>query len=160
VNSLVRRTYADAFGYQGDVRSNHYIWLGTTRLFDAFSFIFVETPAGVYQVHAYRFNERQSAFIVECDDASWRGAGFDAMNAAETIAACEQMFAPWLDGHRLEFNATPHRVRDPWGTFLRVTCERWRHENIILLGDSAHTAHFSIGSGTKLAMGRRDRARP
>jgi len=152
VNSLVRRTYADAFGYQGDVRSNHYIWLGTTRLFDAFSFIFVETPAGVYQVHAYRFNERQSAFIVECDDASWRGAGFDAMNAAETIAACEQMFAPWLDGHRLEFNATPHRVRDPWGTFLRVTCERWRHENIILLGDSAHTAHFSIGSGTKLAM--------
>lgn len=152
VNSVVRRTYADAFGAQLDVRTNRYIWLGTTRLFDAFTFIFVETPTGVYQVHAYRFNEQQSAFIVECDEASWRGAGFDRMNAAETIAVCEEMFAPWLAGHRLEFNATPHRVRDPWGSFLRVSCDKWRHENIILLGDSAHTAHFSIGSGTKLAM--------
>lgn len=152
VNSVVRRTYADAFGAQLDVRTNRYIWLGTTRLFDAFTFIFVETPTGVYQVHAYRFNEQQSAFIVECDEASWRGGGFDRMNAAETIAVCEEMFAPWLEGHRLEFNATPHRVRDPWGSFLRVSCDKWRHENIILLGDSAHTAHFSIGSGTKLAM--------
>ncbi len=152
VNSVVRRTYPDAFGAQLDVRTNRYIWLGTSRLFDAFTFIFVETPTGVYQVHAYRFNEQQSAFIVECDEASWRGAGFDQMNAAETIAVCEEMFAPWLEGHRLEFNATPHRVRDPWGSFLRVSCDKWRHENIILLGDSAHTAHFSIGSGTKLAM--------
>jgi anthraniloyl-CoA monooxygenase len=152
VNSVVRRSFAEAFGATTDVRPNRYIWLGTTRLFDAFTFIFVETPTGVYQVHAYRFNEAQSAFIVECDESSWRGAGFDRMNAAETIDACQQMFAPWLDGHALHFNATPHRVRDPWGSFLRVSCERWRHENIVLLGDSAHTAHFSIGSGTKLAM--------
>jgi anthraniloyl-CoA monooxygenase len=152
VNSLVRRSHAEAFGATTDVRANRYIWLGTTRRFDAFTFIFVETPTGVYQVHAYRFNAHQSAFIVECDEASWRGAGFDQMNAAETIAVCEELFAPWLDGHRLEFNATPHRVRDPWGSFLRVSCERWRHGNVVLLGDSAHTAHFSIGSGTKLAM--------
>ncbi len=152
VNSMVRRTYAAEFGATTDVRSSRYIWLGTTKRFDAFTFIFVQTPAGVYQVHAYRFNERQSAFIVECDDASWRGAGFDRMNAAEAIEVCEQMFAPWLDGHPLQFNATPHRVREPWGTFLRVSCERWRYGNIVLLGDSAHTAHFSIGSGTKLAM--------
>jgi len=152
VNSVVRRSFADAFGATTDVRPNRYIWLGTTRLFDAFTFIVVETPTGVYQVHAYRFNDAQSAFIVECDESSWRGAGFDAMNAAQTIDACQEMFAPWLDGHALHFNATPHRVRDPWGSFLRVNCERWRHENIVLLGDSAHTAHFSIGSGTKLAM--------
>lgn len=152
VNSVVRRTWAREFGASTDVRPNRYVWLGTTRRFDAFTFIFVETPRGVYQVHAYRFNEAQSAFIVECDEASWRGAGFDRMDAAETIIECERMFAPWLDGHALQFNATPHRVRDPWGTFLRVSCERWRHQNVILLGDAAHTAHFSIGSGTKLAM--------
>ena len=152
VNSTIRRKYAAEFGATVDARTARYIWLGTTKRFDAFTFIFVQSETGVYQVHAYRFNDTQSAFIVECDDASWRAAGFDAMNAAETIAVCERMFAPWLDGHRLEFNATPHRVRDPWVTFLRVSCERWRHGNIVLLGDSAHTAHFSIGSGTKLAM--------
>jgi len=152
VNSLVRRSFSDAFGVSTDTRPNRYIWLGTSRLFDAFTFIFVETPHGVYQVHAYRFNESQSAFIVECDERSWRAGGFDRMDAAQTIAECERMFAPWLEGHRLEFNATPHRARDPWGSFLRVSCDKWRHRNIVLLGDSAHTAHFSIGSGTKLAM--------
>ncbi|MEO7965848.1 MAG: FAD-dependent monooxygenase, partial [Gemmatimonadaceae bacterium] len=152
VNSTFRRKYAAEFGARVDARTARYIWLGTTKLFDAFTFIFVQTETGVYQVHAYRFNDAQSAFIVECDAASWRAAGFDTMNAAETISVVEQMFAPWLDGHRLEFNATPHRVRDPWVTFLRVSCERWQFKNIVLLGDSAHTAHFSIGSGTKLAM--------
>lgn len=152
VNSLARRTYPEAFGATIDTRENRYIWLGTSRLFDAFTFIFVETPAGVFQVHAYRFNESQSAFIVECNESAWRAAGFDRMNAAEAIVACERMFAPWLDGHALEFNATAHRVREPWGSFLRVSCAHWRHENVVLLGDAAHTAHFSIGSGTKLAM--------
>jgi len=152
VNSVVRRTLASEFGAATDARQNRYIWLGTSKLFDAFTFIFVETPAGVYQVHAYRFDGAQSAFIVECDEEAWRGAGFDQMDAQATITACERMFAPWLGGHPLVFNATPHRVREPWGSFLRVSCERWRHENIVLLGDSAHTAHFSIGSGTKLAM--------
>ncbi len=152
VNSLVRRTFADDFGATTDVRSNRFIWLGTTRRFDAFTFIVVETPAGVFQVHAYRFNDSQSAFIVECDEASWRAAGFDQMNAAESIVECETLFAPWLQGHALQYNATPHRVRDPWGSFLLVRCAHWRRDNLVLLGDSAHTAHFSIGSGTKLAM--------
>lgn len=152
VNSIVRRTLAEQFGVATDARTNRYIWLGTSKLFDAFTFIILETPTGVYQVHAYRFDSQRSTFIVECDEASWYGAGFDQMNAAETIARCEEMFAKWLDGHRLEYNATPHRVREPWGAFHRITCERWRHGNIVLVGDSAHTAHFSIGSGTKLAM--------
>jgi len=152
VNSIVRRTLAEQFGVATDARTNRYIWLGTSRLFDAFTFIILETPTGVYQVHAYRFDSQRSTFIVECDEASWYAAGFDKMNAAETIARCEEMFAKWLDGHRLEYNATPHRVREPWGAFHRITCERWRHGNIVLVGDSAHTAHFSIGSGTKLAM--------
>jgi anthraniloyl-CoA monooxygenase len=151
-NSVVRQRYAQDFGASAEARTARYIWLGTTRRFDAFTFIVIETPTGVYQVHAYRFNDNQSAFIVECDAASWLGAGFDRMDAAATIAECERMFAPWLDGHRLLFNATPHRHRDPWVTFLRVNCERWRRGNIVLLGDSAHTAHFSVGSGTKLAM--------
>jgi anthraniloyl-CoA monooxygenase len=152
VNSLARRSDPEAYGATIDARRNRYIWLGTSRLFDAFTFIFVETPAGVFQVHAYRFNDAQSAFIVECDEPSWCAAGFDRMSAAQAIAECERMFAPWLEGHRLEFNATTHRMREPWGTFLRVACTHWRHDNIVLLGDAAHTAHFSIGSGTKLAM--------
>lgn len=152
VNSLVRRTFPDDFGATADVRSNRFIWLGTTRRFDAFTFIVVETPAGVFQVHAYRFNDAQSTFIVECDEASWRAAGFDQMSAAETVVECERLFAPWLHGHALQYNATPHRVVDPWGSFLLVRCAHWRRGNIVLLGDAAHTAHFSIGSGTKLAM--------
>jgi len=152
VNSLFRTVHADAFGATVEPRTARYIWLGTTRLFDAFTFIILENQWGVFQVHAYRFDEQMSAFIVECDDASWRAAGFDRMDASATIAVCEEMFASWLHGHRLQFNATPHRMREPWVTFLRVSCERWRHGDIVLLGDSAHTAHFSIGSGTKLAM--------
>ena len=152
VNSTVRRDHAAAFGASVDPRTARYIWLGTARRFDAFTFIVVENAYGVFQVHAYRFDDAQSAFIVECDDASWRAAGFDQMDAAHTIAQCEQWFAPWLDGQPLLFNATPHRLRDPWVTFLRVSCEHWRHGRTVLLGDAAHTAHFSIGSGTKLAM--------
>ncbi len=152
VNSVFRTAYAAEFGATAEPRTARYIWLGTTRLFDAFTFIIIENAWGVFQAHAYRFDEHMSAFIVECDEASWRAAGFDGMDAAATIAVCETMFASWLGGHPLQFNATPHRMRDPWVTFLRVSCERWRHEDIVLLGDAAHTAHFSIGSGTKLAM--------
>ncbi len=152
VNSVVRRTHAAAFGATVDQRTNRYIWLGTTLPLDAFTFIILENAFGVFQVHAYRFTEGLSTFIVECDEASWFAAGFNSMDAATTIATCEGWFAPWLKGHRLLHNSTVHRVRDPWGTFLRVSCEQWRHGNIVLLGDAAHTAHFSIGSGTKLAM--------
>ena len=152
VNSAIRRKYASVFEPELDVRTARYIWLGTTRLFDAFTFIVIETPAGVFQAHAYRFDETRSAFIVECDEQSWRAVGFDRMNLEQTIAAAEEMFAPWLDGHPLLSNAPPHQREHPWLSFVRVRCARWHHGNIVLIGDAAHTAHFSIGSGTKLAM--------
>ncbi|HEX2076553.1 MAG TPA: bifunctional salicylyl-CoA 5-hydroxylase/oxidoreductase [Longimicrobium sp.] len=155
VNSRVRAKYADVFRPDLDVRKAPFCWLGTTRLFDAFTFLFVENDHGVFQAHAYRYARDHSAFIVECDERSWKSAGFDGMNEAETVAACERMFAPWLDGHSLESNA-PH-LRSPWIRFTRVSNERWYHVEgqvapVVLIGDAAHTAHFSIGSGTKLAM--------
>ena len=155
VNSRLRAKYAEHFRPDLDVRSARFVWLGTSRLFDAFTFIFVENEHGVFQVHAYRYDERSSAFIVECDERSWRNAGFEGMGEAETVAACEAMFAPWLDGHPLRSNA-PH-LRSPWISFTRVTNERWFTMDaaaapVVLIGDAAHTAHFSIGSGTKLAM--------
>ncbi|HEX3157863.1 MAG TPA: bifunctional salicylyl-CoA 5-hydroxylase/oxidoreductase [Gemmatimonadaceae bacterium] len=152
VNSIIRTTHADAFGPNLDVRPARYIWLGTTRRFDAFTFAFVQTEHGVYQAHAYRFDEDQSAFIVECDERSWRAAGFHEMDASATIAACERLFAPWLDGHPLLANLPPQQHDAPWLRFVRVTNERWHTGNLVLIGDAAHTAHFSIGSGTKLAM--------
>ncbi len=151
VNSLIRRRYAASFEPDIDVRPARYLWLGTTRLFDAFTFIFIETPCGVFQVHAYRFDESLSAFIVECDEQSWRGEGLDKLDAAGTVAWCERHFAPWLDGHPLLFNAE-HMKDRPWLQFARVTNKRWFKDNVVLIGDAAHTAHFSIGSGTKLAM--------
>jgi anthraniloyl-CoA monooxygenase len=155
VNSRLRSKYAARFEPDLDVRTARFVWLGTTRLFDAFTFIFVENAYGVFQVHAYRYDEANSAFIVECDEKSWRAAGFDRMGEAETVAACEAMFAPWLDGHPLRSNA-PH-LRSPWLAFTRVSCRQWHHPDAdvaptVLLGDAAHTAHFSIGSGTKLAL--------
>ena len=152
VNSVIRRHYGEAFEPDLDVRSARYIWLGTTRLFDAFTFIIVETPDGVYQAHAYRFDEAHSALIVECDERSWMAGGFDRMDVGASVAACEQMFAPWLQGHRLLENTPPHLRAHPWVRFTRVSNRRWHHENVVLIGDAAHTAHFSIGSGTKLAM--------
>jgi anthraniloyl-CoA monooxygenase len=155
VNSRIRAKYAEHFRPDLDVRKAPFCWLGTTKLFDAFTFVFVENEHGVFQAHAYRYSADHSAFIVECDERSWKNAGFDEMNEAETVAACERMFAPWLDGHPLESNA-PH-LRSPWVRFTRVSNEQWFHmagevAPVVLIGDAAHTAHFSIGSGTKLAM--------
>ena len=151
VNSLVRRSYADAFQPDLDLRSARFIWLGTTLPLDAFTFIFLQNECGLFQVHAYRFDRELSTFIVECDERSWRAAGFDGMDAAQTVIRCEEWFAPWLRGHALMHNAG-HQAQAPWQQFLRVRNAHWFHENIVLLGDAAHTAHFSIGSGTKLAM--------
>ncbi len=155
VNSAVRRRHAEVFRPDLDERTARYTWLGTTRRFDAFTFLFVQNEHGVFQAHAYRFDERRSAFIVECDEASWRAAGLDRMTTDEAIAYSERIFAPWLDGHRLESNA--RHLPSPWLRFVRVSCERWhavREDGtpVVLIGDAAHTAHFSIGSGTKLAM--------
>jgi anthraniloyl-CoA monooxygenase len=151
VNSGIRKRYAAHFEPSIDVRHAKYIWLGTRRRFDAFTFAFVENECGVFQAHAYRFDDETSAFIVECDARSWRAAGFDRMNTDESIAACEQLFAPWLDGHPLLTNAR-HLRGSQWLEFPIVRNAHWHHENIVLVGDAAHTAHFSIGSGTKLAM--------
>jgi anthraniloyl-CoA monooxygenase len=149
-NSAVRARHAAQFGPDLDVRSARYIWLGTTFPFAAFTFYFVENEHGVFQAHCYRFDEGTSTFIVECDEASWRNAGFDRLTLDETIAACERMFGKWLGGHRLMSNARHLSV--PWSRFVRVRNDRWFHGNIVLIGDAAHTAHFSVGSGTKLAM--------
>jgi anthraniloyl-CoA monooxygenase len=151
VNSLTRRAYATHFEPNLDVRSARYIWLGTTFQFDAFTFYFVQNDWGVFQAHCYRFDDEYSTFIVECDERSWRAAGLDRADMTQTIAACEAMFAPWLQGHRLMSNAT-HQREAPWVSFTRVSNQRWFHDNVVLIGDAAHTAHFSVGSGTKLAM--------
>jgi anthraniloyl-CoA monooxygenase len=151
VNSRVRRRYQQHFRPDLDVRSARYIWLGTPLQLGAFTFIIHHDERGVFQVHAYRFDRELSTFIVECDECSWRNAGFDRMNADETVAECARMFAPWLDGKPLLHNAA-HQLAQPWQRFTRVRNESWSHENVVLLGDAAHTAHFSIGSGTKLAL--------
>ena len=151
VNSAIRAELALAFEPDLDVRAARFVWLGTTLPLDAFTFFIVENTHGVFQAHCYRFDDRMSTFIVECDEASWRAAGFDRMDADATIAACEAMFAEWLGEHRLVSNAA-HRSSSPWTQFTRVRNARWFHENVVLIGDAAHTAHFSIGSGTKLAM--------
>ena len=150
-NSIIRRERADRFQPSLDTRSARYIWLGTTLKLDAFTFIIVETEHGVFQVHGYRFDADHSTFIVECDEASWHAAGLHRMDTPETIAFCEGLFAPWLQGQPLISNA-PHRADSPWIRFVRVSNERWFDGNVVLVGDAAHTAHFSIGSGTKLAM--------
>ncbi|HEY0808693.1 MAG TPA: FAD-dependent monooxygenase, partial [Longimicrobiales bacterium] len=151
VNSRVRRRHQKHFRPDLDVRSARYIWLGTPLQLDAFTFIVIHDERGVFQVHAYRFDRELSTFIVECDECSWRNAGFDRMNADETVAACQRMFAPWLAGQPLLHNSA-HQFQEPWQRFTRVRNEAWSHENVVLIGDAAHTAHFSIGSGTKLAL--------
>jgi anthraniloyl-CoA monooxygenase len=146
VNSLVRRTHAERFGAQVAPQGCKYVWFGTDLVLDAFTFIFKETEAGLVQVHAYPFDEHTSTWIVECTEEIWQGLGFDAMDEAESLAACEALFAQELRGHRLLSN------RSVWTSFMLVRNESWHHGNVVLLGDAAHTAHFSIGSGTKLAM--------
>ncbi len=152
VNSRIRTEYADRFEVDIDTRANKFIWLGTPRLFEAFAFLFEETEHGWIWAHAYRFDETRSTFIVECSEATWRGLGFDTMEQADTIAACERIFARHLNGEPLLTNAAHLRGSAAWINFRRVLCRRWSFDNVVLLGDAAHTAHFSIGSGTKLAL--------
>ncbi|MDP1778331.1 MAG: FAD-dependent monooxygenase, partial [Brevundimonas sp.] len=138
------------FGVDIDVRTNKYIWLGTKQSFDAFTFAFVETPHGWIWAHAYQFEPGASTFIVECTEATWRGLGFDRLDQDQTCRAAEALFADWLGGHALMSNAK-HLRGSAWLNFPRVACSNWRDGKVVLLGDAAHTAHFSIGSGTKLA---------
>ena len=151
-NSRIRDARVEAFGVDIDERVNRFIWLGTAKLFEAFTFAFEETEAGWIWAHAYRFADDCSTFIVECAPATWAALGFAAMSQDETIAACERIFARHLDGEALVSNASHLRGSAAWLRFRRLTCERWNDGKIVLLGDAAHTAHFSIGSGTKLAV--------
>lgn len=161
LNSRVRERYADTFKPDIDTRACRFVWLGTEKVFDAFTFAFVNTEHGWFQAHAYRFEPGWSTFIVETLDETWRAAGLEDMSQEEGIRYCEELFAPWLDGNPLVSNATHLRGSAIWIRFPRVICENWvryqelpdgRTVPIILMGDAAHTAHFSIGSGTKLAL--------
>ncbi|MEO7241040.1 MAG: oxidoreductase [Sphingomicrobium sp.] len=187
INSRFRDANAEAFGVDVEVRANKFVWLGTSKVFDAFTFAFEQTDAGWIWAHAYRFADDFSTFIVECSEDTWRGLGFDTMDQADAIALCEEIFAEYLtddspqpvrversrdtsaaspvegsldfarderemNSHPLLSNAAHLRGSAAWLNFRRIKCERWNVGKVILLGDAAHSAHFSIGSGTKLAL--------
>jgi len=155
LNSRFRSKYAATYQPDIDLRRCRFVWLGTKKLFDAFTFAFEKTEWGWFQAHAYRFDETTSTFIVETPDEVWRAAGLEQMSKEEGIAFCEKLFAKYLDGHALMSNAAHLRGSAQWIRFPRVVCKRWVHHNgrapVVLMGDAAHSAHFSIGSGTKLA---------
>ena len=152
LNSITRKKFADAFQPDVELRRCRFIWLGTKKLLDAFTFSLKETDWGWFTLHAYRFDEETSTFIVETPEEVWQKAGLDKMEQEESIAFCEKLFADLLEGHKLISNARHLRGSAMWIKFPRVLCRKWHHRNIVLIGDAAHTAHFSIGSGTKLAM--------
>lgn len=151
-SSITRRKYEDVFRPNIQVRKNRFIWLGTRKKLDAFTFDFKKTEAGWFNLHAYRFDEDWSTFIVETPEKNWLAAGIDRMEREQSIAFCEKLFAERLEGNPLISNAKHLSGSAVWLKFQRVLCEKWHHQNIVLIGDAAHTAHFGIGSGTKLAM--------
>ena len=152
LNSKARSAFADVFKPDIDVRRCKFVWLGTKQKFDdAFTFIFEETEHGWVWAHAYQFDDSTATFIVECAPETWEKFGFGQMSQQESIATCERIFAKHLGGHALMTNAN-HIRGSAWINFPRVLCERWSHENLALLGDASASAHFSIGSGTKLAL--------
>ncbi|MCH8126901.1 bifunctional salicylyl-CoA 5-hydroxylase/oxidoreductase [candidate division KSB1 bacterium] len=151
-NSIIRKKYENKFKPDFDFRHCKYVWLGTRKTFGAFTFIFKETEFGWFQAHCYRFEKGMSTFIVECYKDVWYKAGIDMMSKEEGIEYCENLFAEYLDGHHLISNAENLRGSAVWMSFPRVNCENWYHNKTVLLGDAAATAHFSIGSGTKLAL--------
>jgi anthraniloyl-CoA monooxygenase len=155
INSRVRGKYADVFKPDIVTRPNRYIWLGTNKQYDAFTFLFEKTEHGWFQAHIYKFDDTTSTFIVECPEAVWKAHGLDQADQAQSIAFCEQLFATNLQGEKLMTNAR-HLRGSAWLNFQRVKCEQWSHFNgrshVVLMGDAVHTAHFAIGSGTKLAL--------
>jgi anthraniloyl-CoA monooxygenase len=161
LNSRIRTRYAESYQPDIDVRNCRFVWLGTHKTFDAFTFAFEQTEHGWFQAHAYKYDAHTSTFIVETPDAVWRAHGLDRMSQEEAIAFCQHLFAKYLDGHALMSNAAHLRGSAMWMQFPRVICKSWVHWThaerdkpipVVLMGDAAHTAHYSIGSGTKLAL--------
>ena len=164
IHSRIRTRHAATFQPQIDQRHCRYVWLGTTRRFDAFTFAFEHTEEGWFQAHAYRYDDTTSTFIVETPESVWRAAGLEGLDTGQTLAFCERLFARHLDGHPLLAAAGHDRIESRgaamWARFPRLVCREWVHWEdldgrrlpIVLLGDAAHSAHFSIGSGTKLAL--------
>jgi anthraniloyl-CoA monooxygenase len=160
LNSRIRNRYADTFHPLVDKRRCRFVWLGTRKTFDAFTFAFRETEHGWFQAHIYQFDGDTATFIVETTEETWLKAGLDRMTQEEGVAYCETLFASLLDGHPLLTNARHLRGSSIWINFPRVICDAWIHWNtmqgrevpVVLMGDAAHSAHFSIGSGTKLAL--------
>jgi anthraniloyl-CoA monooxygenase len=146
VNSTVRLNYVEQLQPELDLRTNRYIWYGPNQLFHGLTLTFRENNAGVFAAHSYKFNPTTSTFIVECDPQTWDKAGFERMNEEDTRAYLGEVFADDLQGHRLLSN------NSKWINFLLVKNKNWFFENVVLIGDALHTAHFSIGSGTKLAI--------
>jgi len=149
INSRFREAYKEHLDVDIDVRPNKFLWLGTNKLFDAFTFIFKETPAGWIWVHAYCFDKNTSTFIVECEETTWKALALGEMSQQECSRYLEDLFSDYLDGNGLMSNAG-HIRGSAWISFPRVLCGQWRYKNLVLIGDAAHTAHFSIGSGTRL----------
>jgi anthraniloyl-CoA monooxygenase len=160
LNSRIRNRYATTYQPDVDLRQCRFVWLGTRKTFDAFTFAFEKTGHGWFQAHAYKFDEETSTFIVETPESVWKAHGLDSMSQEDAVAFCEKLFARYLDGNALISNATHLRGSAIWIRFPRVVCNTWVHREqvngrtvpIVLMGDAAHTAHFSIGSGTKLAL--------
>ena len=156
INSKIRTHYQDVFKPDIVTRPNRYIWLGTHRLYDAFTFDFQKTEHGWFQAHIYKFDENTTTFIVECPEHVWQAHGLDTANQEESVAFCEKLFAENLQGAKLMTNSR-HLRGSAWLNFQRVVCEQWWLKNqhgshVVLMGDAVHTAHFAIGSGTKLAL--------
>ncbi|MDQ2975038.1 MAG: FAD-dependent monooxygenase [Acidobacteriota bacterium] len=146
VNSTVRKQYSKRFLPDLDVRPNRYIWYGTNQLFHGLTLTFRENEAGVFAAHSYKFNKTTSTYIIECDEQTWQAAGFEKMDDTQTRAYLEEVFAKDLDSQPLLSN------NSKWINFLLVKNANWFFENVVMIGDALHTAHFSIGSGTKLAI--------
>ncbi len=156
LNSRIRTRYVETFQPDIDLRECRFVWMGTKKTFDAFTFAFEQTEHGWFQAHAYKYDGETSTFIVETPEAVWQAHGLDKMEQPEAVVFCERLFAKYLDGHALMTNAAHLRGSAIWIRFPRVICKAWTHWNgetpVVLMGDAAHTAHFSIGSGTKLAL--------
>ena len=155
INSRIRSKYASVFKPDIVTRPNRFIWLGTKKRYEPFTFIFEKTEHGWFQAHVYKFDDETSTFIVECPEAVWLAHGLDQASPDDSIAFCERLFARDLQGAKLLSNAR-HLRGSAWLNFQRITCEQWVHHNgqqhVVLMGDAVHTAHFAIGSGTKLAL--------